>query len=279
VLSDPPTSALLAVSNEDGLPAAGGGELRLRANTSTIDAGITRAGATPVETALQVAHALSRAGFRVTVTENPATEMGAGRSADVLVRDAHGNLATLAPIDGVPLSRDRRQRLSIGAVDLSDGLTEFNNMTASAGTLEERTLLKALADDDPTTIDLIVVNRFTYGTRQGEAFIESGGGPIANAVILDRVGLRQLHTAFTLPHEIGHVLLNQPYHPDNVGPDAPWMLMDSDSGAGGVTGPKRLTIDECARARAQSASGPPRLIRAIQPAPAATPAPRARTSR
>ncbi len=272
---DPPPPALLAIADEDGLPARGGGELRLRANGVTIDAGTTRAGAAPIETALQIASALRKAGFRARATENPLTEMGAGRSADVLVRDAQDRLVTLSALEGRPISTDRRQTIAIGSVDLGDGLAEFNNMTASAGSLEERTLIKSLADDDPATIDIFVVNRFSFGTRQGEAFIENGGGPIANVVVLDRVGLRQQHTAFTLPHEIGHVLLNQPYHPDNMGPDAPWMLMDSDSNAGTVTGPKRLTWDECHRARAQSAGALPPLLRAAQPV-AVPIAPRAR---
>lgn len=271
VIVDPPTPTLLAIADEDGLPALGGGDLRLQANGVTIDAGPTRAGATPVETAVQIAGALRKAGFRTRITENPLTEMGAGRSADVLVRDAHDQPVTLTAPEGRPVSTDRRQIISIGSVDLGDGLSEFNNMTAAAGSLEERTLIKTLADNDPATIDIFVVNRFAFGTRQGEAFIESSGGPIANVLVLDRVGLRQQHTAFTLPHEIGHVLLNQPYHPDNVGPDAPWLLMDSDSNAGTVSGPKRLTWDECHRARAQSAQSLPHILRAPPQAPSPSP--------
>lgn len=265
VLADPPRGTLLAVSDEDGFPAYGGGAIRFRANGTVIDVGPTRAGATPVETALRIAQALQVAGFHPRVTENPPTELGAGRSADVLARDADGVLATLSADGDLPVGRDARQSIVIGSVDLSDGLAEFDNMTASAGSLEERALIKSLADDDPSTIDLFVVNRFTFGTRQGEAFIENGGGPITNVVVLDRIGLRQLHTAFTLPHEVGHILLNQPYHPDNVGPDAPWLLMDSDSNLGTVTGPKRLTWDECLRARAQSADTLPALLTAPAP--------------
>ena len=125
-------------------------------------------------------------------------------------------------------------------------------MTAAAGTLEERALIKALGDDDPTTVDLFVVNGFSSGTRQGEAFIESDGGAIVNALILDRNGLRQQRRAWTQSHELGHVLLDHPFHPDNLGPDRPWLLMDADSSLGLVTGPKRITAAECARARARS---------------------------
>jgi len=280
VVVDPPTGTLLAIGDEDGLAAYGGGAIRFRANDVLIDAGSTRPGAAPVETALLIATALGRAGFLPRVTENPPTELGAGRSADVLARDAQGLLVTYSREGAPPLSSDTRQSVLIGSVNLADGLAEFNNMTASAGSLEERALIKSLSDDDPTTIDLFIVNRFTFGTRQGEAFIENGGGPISNVVVLDRIGLRQLHTAFTLPHEVGHILLNQPYHPDNVGPDAPWRLMDSDSNLGSVIGPKRLTWDECLRARSQSADSLPALLTApVTPAATITnavPAPASR---
>lgn len=269
VVVDPPPPSLLAIADGDGLPARGGGSIRLRANNVAIDGGVTRAGASPVETAAMVAAAIRRAGFAAIVTENPAAEFGAGRSADIVVRDKQDKLVTLSSDNGAALSSDRQQSIVIGQVDLSDGLSEFNNMTASAGSLEERALLKAIVDNDPSTIDIVVVNRFAFGTRQGEAFIRSGGGPIHNVVVLDRTGLRQQHTAFALPHELGHVLLNQPYHPDNVGPDAPWLLMDADSNGGTVTGPKRLTWDECHRVRHQSADGLPQLLTTtLAPTPA-----------
>jgi hypothetical protein len=55
-----------------------------------------------------------------------------------------------------------------------------------------------------------------------------------------------------MAHELGHVLMNQPLHPDNVGRDRPWLLMDSDNNRGTVNGPKRLTAEECALARHES---------------------------
>ncbi len=250
----PPPPALLSIANDDGLPAAGDGEIAFRVNGKPLKKIPTRAGAHPVETAADVARALSSLGFSARVTENARTEFGAGRSADVLVRARHGALATLTPDrsgDG-EISSDSRQKVSIGQVDLSDGLQDFNNMNAATGTLEERTLLKSLADDDPATIDVFVVNRFTSGTRQGEAYIEGDGGALVNMVILDRNGILQQHAAWTQAHEIGHVLLNHPLHPDHVGPDRPWLLMDSDTSRAVVTGPKRLTQEECFRVRDQS---------------------------
>jgi hypothetical protein len=205
-----------------------------------------------VDTALAIAEAVTQIGYRARVTENAPTEFGAGRSADVVVRDVAGRLVELAPVDSAPLSTDAQQSVRLGVVDLGDGLREFDNMTAMAGTLEERALVKTLGDEDPATIDLFIVNRFGGGTRQGEAFIEGDGGAITNTLILDRTGIRQEREAWTQAHELGHILLNQPFHPDNVGPDRPWLLMDSDNSAGLVTGPKRLTPEECARARRES---------------------------
>jgi hypothetical protein len=253
---------LIAVADGDGLPAAGGGAIRLAVGGRTISPVHTIRGARPIDTALAIADAVRAVGFEARAFENARTEAGAGPSADVFVTDSRGRPALVsAPANGT-ISTDPRQRVEIGAVDLQDGLSEFDNMTASAGTLEERALLRAIADDDPTTLDLIVVNAFTAGTRQGEAFIEADGGSIHNAVILDRNGIRQDHSAWTQSHEIGHVLLDHPFHPDNIGDDRPWLLMDADASLGLVVGPKRLTDEECARAR--NRSGPnasPMLLR------------------
>jgi hypothetical protein len=248
---DPPPPSLLSIADGAGLPAAGRGVIRFRANGRLVRVE-THEGAPPISTALDVAAALRGQGLVAEVTENPPTEFGAGRSADLLVRDPQGNLARLTPDRQTPLSTDRRQSATIGVVDLTDGLLEFDNMTAAAGTLEERALIKALADDDPSTIDLFIINRFTAGTRQGEAFIESDGGAIVNTLILDRNGIRQQREAWTQSHEIGHILLDMPFHPDNVGPDRPWLLMDADSSQGLVTGPKRIPEEQCQRARARS---------------------------
>jgi hypothetical protein len=248
---DPPPPSMLSFADGSALPARGGGLVRFRANGQRIRVE-TRPGALPIDTALTVREALLAHGLVGEVTENPPAEFGAGRSADVVVRDARGALALLAEDGNAPVSTDGRQTVVIAEVDLTDGLQEFDNMTAAAGTLEERALIKMLADRDASTIDVFVVSRFTSGTRQGEAFIESDGGAIVNTVLLDRNGIRQEREAWTQSHEIGHVLLDMPFHPDNVGPDRPWLLMDADSSQGLVTGPKRLTLPECHRVRARS---------------------------
>jgi hypothetical protein len=252
---DPPVSALLAVADVDGLPAAGGGTIRFTVGGRAIQPLATRAGERPIGTALRIAEAVRALGFVAQAFENPPTELATGRSADVVVRARDGAPVAIDRDGTAPLSSDARQSLTLGRVDLADGLQEFENMTAVVGTLEERTLIRLLADDDPRTVDIFVVGRFTGNGRQGEAFIEGDGGSIANALVLDRNGMQQEREAWTQAHELGHVLLDHPFHPDNVGPDRPWMLMDADSSLGLVTGPKRLTDDECLRALVESGPG------------------------
>ncbi|NOY91112.1 MAG: hypothetical protein GXP55_07850, partial [Deltaproteobacteria bacterium] len=249
---DPPPPYLLAIADGDGLPAAGGGEIHLRVDGRSLPAVATHAGDAPVDTASRVAQALRTLGYAPRVLQNRRSEPGAAGSADVLVRRADGSLASLSRDGDAALSTDARQRLRIGEVDLSDGLREFDNMNALVGTLEERSLMHAIQDDDPRTLELVIVPRFSRGSRQGESFIEADGGTIIDAVILDRGGVARGRAAWTQSHELGHVLLDQPYHPDNVGPDRPWLLMDADSSQPSVLGPKRIPRDQCLRVRMRS---------------------------
>jgi hypothetical protein len=248
----PPSATMLAIANEDGLPARGGGEVRFRIDGQSVGPIATRAGASTAATAQLIADSVRKLGFFAKVSENLPTRSGAGPSTDVLLRKKSGAFVVITPEEGVPLSTDQRQSVQIGGVDLGDGLQEFDNTTAQVGSLEERTLLKALSDDDPQSIDIFVVNQFTAATRQGEAFIADPAGPITNSVVIDRNGLRHAPLAWTLAHELGHVLMNDPLHPDNVGPDRPWLLMDADSGRGTVDGPKRLRAADCQRMRETS---------------------------
>jgi hypothetical protein len=149
-------------------------------------------------------------------------------------------------------STDATLSVSIGAVDLTDGLQHFGDTDSVAGTLEERALVKAVDDGDPRTIQLIVVPFFAGGGRIGESFIASDGSSMRNVVIIDRAGVRARRTSFTLAHELGHVILDEPGHPDDYGVDTPTQLMDSDASDSSPFGPRRLTVDECGRAIRQS---------------------------
>jgi hypothetical protein len=65
--------------------------------------------------------------------------------------------------------------------------------------------------------------------------------------MLDRAGIRVRRSSLTLAHELGHVLMNLPGHPDDYGVDTPGLLMDSDAAEESPFGPRRLSLDECAR--------------------------------
>lgn len=244
---DAPPPTLLAIADGDGLPALGG-EVRFRIGDRAFRVAIP-AGSSPEQTAERVALVLRRARFSARVVVEPRNRNAAGPSASVHVRDASGGFVTLAPDEPHPLSTDRRQTVRLGVVELADGLDPFEDGNARAGTLEERALLHAVVDDDPRTLDVVVVPRFARPERQGEAFIASDEGPLRNVVVLDRRGLARARTAYTLPHELAHVLLDVPFHPDELGEPDPTRLMSSRASDATLLGPKRLTAQECARLR------------------------------
>jgi hypothetical protein len=249
---DPPPPSLLAIADGDGLPASGGGLIRLVVDGVPLGPVATRAGERPVGTALRVADALRAAGYTARVFENPRDETSTGASADVVVRTREGAPVQLSAPRGVPLGTDRRQHVRIGRADLGDGLATFDNARNAAGTLEERTLLRFVADDDPRTLDLVVVPTFLGRDRIGEAFIESDDGSLVNIGLLDRIGVSQVAGSWTQAHELGHILLDLAVHSDFFGIDSPTQLMDADSKGATVRGPKRLTAEECHRARVES---------------------------
>jgi hypothetical protein len=107
--------------------------------------------------------------------------------------------------------------------------------------------LKALDDGDPSTLEVVVVPMFAGGGRIGESFIGSDLSSLRNVVLLDRAGIRARRSSLTLAHELGHVLMDMPGHPDDYGVDTPTLLMDSDASDASPFGPRRITLDECAR--------------------------------
>ena len=252
---DPPRSHLVAVGCDQGLPASGG-TLHLRADGHDVTAKVTK-GMTPVAAARVLASAIAAVGLTARVSENAPMNAGAGASADVLVRRRDGTLAQIEGPASGPISTDATLTACVGRVDLTDGLTHFGDTDAFAGTVEERTLLKAFDDGDPATIEVLFVPGFAQGGRIGESFIMSDRSAIRNAVIEDRAAVRSDRAAFALAHELGHVLLDEPGHPDDYGPDTPSRLMDSDAANPTAFGPRRLTTEECARAVRQSGPGAP----------------------
>jgi hypothetical protein len=262
---DPPPPFLLSLGCE--APAiATGGDLHLAVDGRDLVVKLP-AGATPREAARLVEIAIDKMGFRATVSDNRATPASSMASADVLVSRPDGTLATLTAPKSGSVSSDASLDACIGRVALDDGLQHFTDADAVAGTLEERTLVKALDDGDPSTIEVIVIPSFGGDARIGESFIFVEHGAIRNIVLEDRAGFRAQKASFTLAHELGHVLLDQPGHPDDFAGDTPTSLMDSDAVNPTAFGPRRLSFAECKRAHTQS--GPSSLSRIVEPWPLA----------
>jgi hypothetical protein len=244
---DPPPPYLLALGNDLGLPASGG-HLRFRVDGAKLVDVTTRDGQNPREVAREVALAIERVGFTAIVSLNARIASGAEGSVDVLVHRPGGGLARLERVDlGTPVSSDPSLAARIGAVDLTDGLAHFGDVDSASGTLEERTLLKALDDGDPGTVEVVIVPFFTGGGRIGESFIGGDRSSLRDIVLLDRAGVRARTSSMTLAHELGHILLDVPGHPDDYGIDTPTRLMDADASDASPFGPRRLTLGECAR--------------------------------
>ena len=242
----PPPPYLVAIGDDVGMPASGGA-VHLRIEGRAVDF-TTKKGWSTRQVALELQRAAQKSGVTATLSENARIGPGAAPSVDVAMRRKDGQLATVELVS----SSDATLTINVGAVDLTDGLQHFGDTDSVAGTLEERALVKAVDDGDPKTIELIVIPFFSGGGRIGESFIASDGSSMRNVVIIDRAGVRARRTSFTLAHELGHVILDEPGHPDDYGIDTPTLLMDSDASDSSPFGPRRLTVDECGRAIRQS---------------------------
>jgi hypothetical protein len=242
----PPPPYLVAIGDDVGMPASGG-EIKLKIEGRAVNV-VTKKGWSTRQVALELQRSAQRTGVSATISENARIGPGAAPSVDVAMRRADGQLATVDLVS----SSDATLTVNVGAVDLTDGLQHFGDTDSVAGTLEERALVKAVDDGDPRTIELVVIPFFSGGGRIGESFIASDGSSMRNVVIIDRAGVRARRTSLTLAHELGHVILDEPGHPDDYGIDTPTLLMDSDASDSSPFGPRRLTVDECGRAIRQS---------------------------
>ena len=256
---DPPASQLLTIGCGLGQPASGG-ELRLRSGPHSVTL-TTHAGESPVAVALRLAEALGTRQKPLPVFENQRAGADALPSAD-LVLDAGRKWQQSS---AGPLSTDPTLPLCLGQLDLSDGLTHFGDADAFSGTFEERALLRAFDDGDPRTVEVLVVPEFVRGERIGESFITSPGSSLSNSVIIDRSAIVAGSRSFALAHELGHVLLAMPGHPDDFGVDQSWSLMDSDVSDPSIFGPRRLSAADCERALTQT--GPNALTPLLEAVP------------
>ncbi len=247
---DPPPVQLVAVGCERGLPASGG-RLAMTAQGRALRVS-SRPGDSPLIVAQRLARAARALGLGVQLSPNPRTSSGAAGSVDVLLRGSRGAPAQVGADPRLPLSTDPTLPLCLGEVDLSNGLSHFVENDAAPGTLEERALIKAFDDGDPSTIEVFFVPSFDQSGRIGESFIDDDGAGIQNTVLVDRAAVRAGPRSYALAHELGHVFLDLPGHPDDYGVDNSSSLMDSDASDASVFGPRRLTLADCERALRES---------------------------
>jgi hypothetical protein len=260
---DPPSTQILTLGCGLG-QAASGGVLRLQSGRLRVSL-TTHAGESPAAVALRLADALASGGKLPQVFENQRATSDALPSADVLLDGPRRWQRT--PLE--PLSSDPTLPVCLGQVDLSDGLTHFGDGDAFAGTLEERALLRAFDDGDPRSIEVLVVPEFERGQRIGESFIVSPGSSLSNSVIIDRSAIVAGARSFALAHELGHILLAMPGHPDDFGIDQSWSLMDADVADGTIFGPRRLSLADCERVLTQT--GPSSLTPLLEAVPLPSP--------
>ncbi|MBW2277798.1 MAG: hypothetical protein JRF63_09920 [Deltaproteobacteria bacterium] len=249
---DPPGPCLLSVGGRSGLPSAGG-DVRLTVDGERYGPFRVGVGYAPVETARVLARKLEEAGFVADLSFNARASNAAFATTDIVVRHQDGSLADLGAWLDEPLTTDRVQSLSIGEVQLDDGLEPFGPNELATGTLEERTLVKALCAGDPRVIEIFVVSRFTGLRKQGESFVGSNRSALANVAIVDWRALGRARQAYTLAHEIGHILLDDLEHPDSRGDRRPFLLMHSRASSA-VGGPMRITPEQCEVMRANAAA-------------------------
>jgi len=251
-LVDPPPPWMVAVGCELGTPASGG-EVRLVVDGRPVTVR-TRAGWSPSEAARAIGAELGKKGFRVLTSPNARIGPGAMPSVDLEVWRKQGGAAVVQGPKG-PVSTDPTLGVCVGRADLSSGLRHFLDVDSMAGTFDERMLLKWVDDHDPATIDLLVISAFARGGRIGESFIGTDRSSLRNALIIDRSGVRVARASYTLAHEVGHVFLDVPGHPDDFGWDTPTLLMDSDGADLTAFGPRRLPVSDCERAWVHAGSG------------------------
>jgi hypothetical protein len=251
---DPPPPFLLAVGCGLGLPSSGG-QVRLLVDGKPLEM-VVEPGWTPEQVARRLARELEAKGMRVERSSNARTGPGAFPVMDLLVYRHGDTPARLSAAGSDRVSTDPTMPICVGRVDLAQGLRHFLDVDSMAGTLEERTLLKWLDDRDPGTLDAVFIPSFGGGGgRIGESFIGNDRSSLRNLVLVDRAGVAASKASHTLAHELGHVLLDVPGHPDDYGLDQPTLLMDADAAIASAFGPRRLLVSDCERMWRQSGPG------------------------
>ena len=239
---------MLAVGARNGLLSTGG-MVRLRIDDGDVGPWKVGEGYTPEETARLLAGHLEAEGYRVELFTPPRAPSRAHGSADLVVRRVDGSSAKIAVPLEAPLTTEKSQSLEIGRLDLEDGLDSYDANTRASGTVEERVLLRATGrpGENRKVVKIFFINRFADVSRQGESIAKADVGGIGT-VIVDSRALMRARQAYTLAHELGHLLLGDPGHPDDEEAGGTWKLMHSSSSSA-VDGPRWIAGDECEKMR------------------------------
>jgi hypothetical protein len=249
----PAPANMFAIANGNGQVAVGGQSISVRVQIdATFDQTIgltTVAGEQPSQTADRLANAITDAlskatppvVARVTPTTNPPLVGQAIGSADVIVGDPLTQTVRLT----VLTSNDIGHPVQVGRI-VSTTIPDFAAAEAHVGTIEERVLIKNY-DTGTDRVDIFVVGALVGAL--GEAFTPRltaavTGQPIkevANSALVFAATVssaNNFHT--TIPHEIGHLLMDQGAH---SAPVTEMMTNGSPVGAGErvVNGPKRIS--------------------------------------
>lgn len=239
---------LIAISHPTGQAATGGLEIRIRIRIDTavdVEAAVTTLpGVPPSATASALAAAIQAVvpgGTKVAASGNPPLRGQTLGSADVLVGDPLTQRVRLNIVNAA----DPAHTVTIGQLATTT-VPDFGGSDSHVGTLEERVLVKNY-DTGADRVDLFIVEALGSGAL-GEAFIPNASQatilqPLAamnNTALVFADTFRNtdfFHT--TIPHEIGHILMDRVHAQvatEMMGPGSP-----SGSNERVVDGPKRIS--------------------------------------
>jgi hypothetical protein len=201
-------------------------------------------GATPDATANLIKAAIEQTpGLTATVSVNPA-EVGDPRgSADILIRDAGGGRITITNLTA-QAQQDTQQVVAVNSVGLA-----FNIRNALAdyhvGHPDERNLYNTF-DTGASRIDIFVAQSFVGRpnllgfTVCSQTDLNATRQPldaVRNTIIMRQDSADGTNfQRYALPHEVGHVLLDDAMHADN----SRQLMFPTLHGAVDVNDPKRL---------------------------------------
>jgi hypothetical protein len=246
----PPPSNMFAIADGNGRSSLGGSKMKVRVQIdATVDQTVeidTDPGH-PIVNATKLANAIAAAvgpGVRVRASENRPLIGQAIGSADVVVGDPLTQDIRLT----VLTSGDARHPLQVARTTSAQLGSEFGGNDAHVGTIHERVLLKNY-DTGSDHVDLVIIDSFPPGSGTlGEAFIPNltraaNRQPIDtivnSAIVLRRPFSNRNTFHTTVPHEIGHILMDANHATETT------EMMTNGSPVGSnervVNGPKRIS--------------------------------------